>query len=104
MQKHAKICKKLKATLENRKYVNNLPKIYLVVQHAKWHACEYPFSGEYTKDGIPLVYYFFDFNGEREPAYYLSRIDRVTSGKMYGWYNDAIQAENVVKKIKEVYV
>ena len=98
--------KRLKLTPETKEYLKILPKIYLVVQYAKWGVQEYPFSGKFTKDGVPLVYNYVDFNGgEEEPMYLLKRIDQVTSGTIYTWYDDyeqAVDAVDILSHIKDI--
>ena len=77
------------ASPKTKKYLDKLPDIYLVVELAKkWFVKKYKFTGKYTEDGIPLVYYYFDFNGEIPGAWYLRPINRITGGFILTWTED----------------
>lgn len=91
--------KRLKLTPKTKEYLKSLPKIYLVVRYAKWGVQEYCFSGKFTNDYEPLVYLYDDFNGEREPAYYLRRISYATCGEIWSYYEDYENAKNVADSL-----
>lgn len=94
--------KRLKLNPKTKEYLKSLPKIYLVVRYAKWGVQEYCFSGKFTKDEVPLVYNYVDFNGEKEPMYLLQRIDQVTAGDICTWYDDYDQAWDVAGMLNDV--
>ena len=97
-----------------RKYISKFPKIYLVVQFARYGCLEFPFTGKYkrvkvnsTKNiykDIPLVYCQDDHNGTYS-EWVLCPITLATTGFIYGWYtnrNDANMVINLLnKRLKE---
>ena len=48
---------------KNIKFVNSLPKIYLVGYWAGYGIREYPFAKKYSQHNVPYVYDFDDHNG-----------------------------------------
>ena len=53
----------LKNNKRTKKYLETLPKIYLVGFWARYGVREYYFANKNDKDGIPLVYHYYDGNG-----------------------------------------
>ena len=85
----------LKNTAETKEYLDSLPKIYAVFMWAKWAVLECAHvPGAYDEYGLPLVYNYYDFNGEYD-EYRLVSVDRVSSGAFYSWYVDKDQAEYI---------
>lgn len=86
---------RLKCNEKNDRFVESLPKIYLVGYWARYGVREYPFANKYTKDGIPYVYNFDDHNGTYD-EYILEPITNVTTGIIKVWsFNKAIANEIV---------
>ena len=92
--------KKLKNTPKTKVYLDSLPKLYGIFLWAKWGILEFPWSGKYNKDGIPLVYIYHDFNGEYD-EYYLATINKASSGGFWDWYEDKDTAKEVQEKLNE---
>lgn len=94
--------KVLKNNKTTKKYLDSLPKIYIVGCWAKYGVREYPFTGKYeTNDNgidIPLVYDYDDHNGTTD-NYYLRRLDHVTTGQIILW----TQFKNVANKVAELF-
>lgn len=85
--------KRLKCNERNDRFVESLPKIYLVGYWARYGVREYPFTNKYTKDGIPYVYNFDDHNGTYA-EYVLEPITNVTTGVIKVWsFSKAIANE-----------
>lgn len=76
--------KRIPYTPKNRERIKQLPKIYVIACWAHVGFREFPFAGKYTKEGIPLVYYFDDHNGEYW-EYVLLPITHTTTGRIYAW-------------------
>lgn len=96
----------LKKVLKNNKktkaYLESLPKLYLVVQWAKYGIAEHYFTGKYTNiDGIsvPLVYDYDDYNGTSD-NWYLRRIDHTTTGNIFMWTQSKAVAEKVAELMR----
>lgn len=84
---------RLKCNEKNDRFVESLPKIYLVGCWARYGVMEYPFANKYTKDGIPCVYNFNDHNGTYD-EYVLEPITNVTTGVIKVWsFSKAIANE-----------
>ena len=93
--------KVLKNTAKTKKYLDSLPKIYMVGLWAKYGVREYPFTEKYFSENgfsIPLVYYYDDCNGTCD-NWYLRRIDRVTTGQVLLW----TQSKSVASKVAELF-
>ena len=91
----------LPSNAKTKKYLDSLPKLYLVAFWAKWGTREYPFSGKYDKDGLtPLVWDYYDFNGERD-EYRLVPITHTTAGAIACWAggSDGYGHIAIVKKV-----
>lgn len=95
--------KNLKATPKTKKTLDSMEKLYGVFLWAKWGILELPWTGKYDKKtGLPLVYIYYDFNGERD-GYRLGTIRSASSGGFWGWYEDKAEAELVSKVLNERY-
>lgn len=88
--------RKLKNTPETKVYLDSLPKLYGIYLWAKYGILELPWSGKYNKAGIPLVYIYHDFNGERD-EYRLDTIRNASSGSFWGWY----ETEELAKAVQD---
>lgn len=81
----------MKKVLQNsektRKFLNKLPKIYLVALWAHFGVRDFPFSGKYIKQNgidVPLVYDYDDHNGTCD-HYFLRPIIHTTTGYIFLW-------------------
>ena len=89
--------KVLPNTQETKKYLDSLPKIYLVACWAKYCVMEFPFTGESgydkfrAKKYVPIVYQYDDHNGT-DDSYYLRLITETTTGAINGWTLDRDEA------------
>ena len=93
--------KVLKNTLQTKKYLSSLPKIYLVGCWATYGVREYPFTEKYFSENgfsVPLVYDYDDHNGTCD-NWYLRRLNYVTSGQIIMW----TQNKAVADKIAELF-
>ena len=104
----------LKNTLKTQKYLDKLPKIYLIACWARYGILEFPFTGKYIKENgidIPLVYDYDDHNGVCD-NYYLRKITNTTTGFIVCWLQDKYRAFNIEqalnndrnKILKEEYI
>ena len=94
--------KKLKRNEKTQKYLNGLPKIYLIGCWAHWGLREFAFSGKYKRYGnlmIPLVWQYDDHNGATD-NYYLKPITVTTSGVIITWTFDKIAAEQIATALE----
>ena len=92
----------MKCTDRNEKKINSLRKIYIVGFWANYGTREYPFSGKYTKDGEPLVYFFNDHNGAF-CEWQLIPIEYTTTGYVMFWTFDKFVAEQVAESLRTTY-
>ena len=90
----AKLKKRLECTPENDKYVQTLPRIYLIGYWARFGIMECANTLQVDKDGVPLVYEFNDHNGAYE-EYELLPIYRVTTGLVYAWSTSKKSAQYI---------
>ena len=100
-QSKKKLKRILPRTEEIRKYLDSLPRIYLVATWAKTGFWEFPFTGQYEFDRyaqceVPLVYQYDDFNGT-EDNYYLRKITYTTTGFIVGWTFDKEEAKKMAE-------
>ena len=95
--------KRLRKVLPNnektKKYLDSLPKIYLVACWAKYGVMEFPFSGKYKdKEHLqPLVWQYDDLNGTSD-NWYLKSIEDTTTGSIYLWTFSKEDAYRIAKK------
>lgn len=73
--------------------IKDLPKVYLLYRCIEYGCYEFPFSGKCDERGVPLVWYYQDYNGAKE-VYELKPITETTI------YATAIYSynENQIKK------
>ena len=90
--------KVLKNSKKTKKYLDSLPKIYLIGYWASAGIQEYYFSNHNTQNGVPLVWYFNDHNGEYE-RWYLKPIDCITTGHTFAWTT----SKAIAQEIADVY-
>ena len=91
--------KVLLRTEKNKKFIDSLPKIYLVATWAHTWYWEFPFAGKYEFDKyaqceVPLVYQYDDCNGTCD-NYYLRKITYTTTGFIVGWTFDKEEAQRM---------
>ena len=89
--------KVLKNTAKTKKRLDKLPKIYVVFLWAKYTVIETVWTGKF-RCGIPLVYTYYDFNGEYD-EYRLMPVYHISSGGFVGWYSNKGVAESICKKL-----
>ena len=99
----------LEKILENnsktREYLDGLPKIYLVVRWIGYGVLDFPFTGEFVKDGItgemePVVYAYNDHNGTAD-QWELKQITNTTSGWCYCWTERETVANRIADALNE---
>ena len=92
--------RRLKLTKRNIKYIESLPKIYIICQWTKYVIIEVPFAGyKYNKKAkrhLPYIYNFTDNNGLAE-EYILKPYYLVTSGSIM-CYTFSRSAANLIVK------
>lgn len=86
--------KVLKNTPKTKKYLDKLPKIYGVFLWAKWGILELYWSGKYTKNGVPLVYVYYDCNGCCD-EFRLIPINQASSGSFWNFFMSREPAEKM---------
>lgn len=82
---------------ETKKYLDSLPKLYTVFLWAKWTVVEVPWSGERNKNGVPLVYVYYDCNGACD-EWHLVTITQVSSGCYYNYF-ETREAAEVIRRV-----
>lgn len=76
----------LKNNDKAKKYLESLPKLYVVFKWAKYGILEVSWSGKYNLAGVPLVYVYYDCNGSCD-EYHLLPITFASAGKYFNWYH-----------------
>lgn len=103
--------KRLPNTEETRKFLDSLPKMYLVGCWAHYGVWDFPFSGKYKKVyseklgyniDIPLVYQYFDGNGTCDD-FLLREISDTTTGRIILWTQDGYRAKQFANMLEEKY-
>ena len=97
--------KVLKNSTKTKKYLEKLPKIYLVACWASYGIREYSFSGKYIKENgkdIPLVYDYDDHNGTCD-NYWLRKITDTTTGSILIWTQNKAAAKTIANAMN-VYI
>jgi len=94
--------KKLQNNDKTRKYLDKLPKIYIVGFWAKYGVREYPLAGwkKIDNDMIPLMYDYYDCNGMCD-EYHLYNIRLVTTGQILFWTTNKLIAEKVAEGLNK---
>lgn len=92
----------LKNTAKTKAYLDSLPKVYGIFLWAKWGMFEFRWSGKCDKNGMPLVYDYYDANGTCD-EYHLRPIDKCSSGAFLGWYKSWDRAKMVRDALNEVF-
>ena len=103
--------KQLPNTGEVKKFLDSLPKIYLVGFWAHYGVWDFPFSGKYKKVfsehfgyevDIPLVYQYYDGNGTCD-KYILRPITDTTTGEIILWTQNGYRAKQFANLLEEKY-
>lgn len=89
----------LRYSEKNRKRINKLPKIYLIACWARWGVMEFPFY-KFTKDNIPLVYHYNDYNGTAD-LWELIPIQDATTGWIWDWTFNGMAAKKVAELLNK---
>lgn len=92
----------LKSTKKTKKYLDNLPKYYLIGYWADFGILDFPFSGKYvTLNGIdyPLVWQYDDCNGACD-NWYLRPIYETTTGLIITWTQNIKIAQRLISALK----
>ena len=87
----------LKDTPKTKKFLDSLPKIYLIGCWADYGYIWYPCTNK-NKDGIPLVYQYYDANGTTS-EYHLVPIDHTTTGRVLGWTTSEAAASKMANSL-----
>lgn len=96
---------------ETRKFLDSLPKMYLVALWAHYGVWDFPFSGKYKKVfneyfgykvDIPLVYQYDDHNGICD-EFFLRPIDYTTTGHIVLWTQDGFRAKQIADLFETRY-
>lgn len=69
---------------KTKKYLESLPKLYIVGCWAKYGVREYSYTTKNDSNGDPLVYDYYDGNGACD-EYHLMNICKVTTGRVFCW-------------------
>ena len=83
---------KLPDNAKTARMLNKCRKIYAVGCWAKYGVREYYFSGKCDENGVPLIWDYLDYNGEREGEWVLMSIYHTTTGHIYTWTDIRINA------------
>lgn len=103
--------KQLPNTEEVGKFLDSLPKIYLVGYWAHYGVWDFPFSGKYKKIfsekvgyniDVPLVYQYYDANGTCD-KYLLRPITDTTTGEIILWTQNGYRAKQFANLLEEKY-
>ena len=90
----------LENTPETRKYLESLPKIYMIARWVGYGIVGLPFAGKYTTDGIPFVWMYDDCNGTCD-CYFLRKLTNTTTGWIYAWTTSKSRAEEIAAALNE---
>lgn len=74
----------LKNNAKTKKYLESLPKIYMIACWAGYGVREFPYAGKCDENGIPYVYDYDDHNGTVD-QYELRKLTNTTTGWIYAW-------------------
>lgn len=90
----------LENTAETRKYLESLPKIYMIACWAGYGVRGFPFAGKCAADGVPFVWIYDDQNGTCD-CYFLRKLTDTTTGWIYAWTTSKSRAEEVAAALNE---
>jgi hypothetical protein len=94
--------KKLKNNEKTKKYLDALPKIYMIGCWARYGICEFPFTGKYADNGtMPLVYRHDDCNGWCD-NWYLRKLSDTTTGGYVGFTFSKVCAEKIADALNAI--
>ena len=94
--------KKLKNNKKTKKYLDSLPKIYMIGCWARYGVWEFPFTGKYTDNGtMPLVYCYDDCNGWCD-NWYLRKLSDTTTGGYVGFTFSKVRAEKIADALNAI--
>lgn len=75
----------LKNNGKTKAYLDSLEKLWVVFLWADYGIIEVPWTGKYNREGLPLVYNYYDNNGCCD-EFRLVPINHVSSGQLISWY------------------
>lgn len=81
---------------KTRRFLEKKKKVYLVGYWARAGIMEFYYSGKSDKDGMPLVWDYYDGNGTCD-CWILCRLDHTTTGQILAWTFDKEKAEAEVE-------
>lgn len=84
----------LKNNSKTKKYLESLPKIYMVACWAGFGVREFPFAGKCDENGVPYVYDYEDRNGTCD-EFCLRKLTHTTTGQIYAWTASKKMAEEI---------
>ncbi len=90
--------KVLKNNDKTKKYLDSLPRIYMVARWAKFGYRELPFAGKCDEMGVPYVYDHYDGNGTCD-EYVLRKLTYTTTGWIYCWTTSKNRAEEIAENL-----
>jgi hypothetical protein len=90
----------LKNNKKTKTYLDSLPKLYAIFHWAGYGILELPWSGKYNLSKIPLVYVYYDRNGECD-EYRLMPITFASSGGLHSWHSDEEYTKALCKILNE---
>ena len=94
--------KKLKNNKKTKKYLDSLPKIYMIGCWARYGVWEFPFTGKYADNGtMPLVYHHDDCNGWCD-NWYLRKLSDTTTGGYVGFTFSKHRAEKIADALNAI--
>lgn len=86
-------------TPKTKRYLDSLPKIYIVGCWAGFGVREYYFSGKFAKDKTtPLVWDYEDCNGVCD-EWRLRNLYYTTTGRIYAWSDVKESAEYIARQM-----
>ena len=90
----------LSNTSKTKKYLETLPKLYIVGLWASYGVRVHYFSGKCDLDGMPLVYDYYDGNGTCD-EWRLYRLDHTTTGCILAWTTEEAHARAIVNSFEK---
>ena len=84
---------------KTKKYLEKLPKIYVIGCWAGFGVVTHYFSGKFAKDGTtPLVWDYEDCNGTCD-EYRLRNLHHTTTGRIFAWTNTEETAQYIANQM-----